>query len=1241
MLGRILLTFGGLLVVALFAALLAPFFVDWSDFRVEFEQRASRILGKKVTVHGEVEARLLPFPSVTLYDVRVGQDQDGQPQLSAEQFSMDMELAPFLSGEARIFGMRIDQPKARVRILEDGTLDWMRGSRADIPLRTVVIEDVHITGGSVELIDEQSGQTRQLQGLNADLSAGSLAGPWRGEGYASLDGEEAAFTISTGEADRTEQSVPLRLRLLPDAAPIALTLDGNLALSEDRPAYDGRFALDVLQEEDETEPVEAPTPGPRLRGNFQLTNERIRVPEYRLEVGSFNDPYVVTGEATLDTGDQPEFLLTADGQQIDVNRLGTGERAKTGRDAAASAQRRIQAFVDIATQIPIPQVPGRASFRLPAVVANDTTVRDIQIDVRPAGAGWTVENFAATLPGRTQVEAKGALALEDRISFVGDMLLASNQPSGLADWLSGSVDPAIRQLRSAGFSARVNLTPELQRFDDLELAIGPATLRGRVERHAPIEATPSLTLDLAGNEIDLDAMRALASLITGNDAGADVLDHKVAASLKAEQFTAFGIAADDVDTVFTLSEGELSLERLSVGDLAGAAITAHGDLSGSLLAYSGTGSATLRAPDPVQFLAMLRNHLPRHPLLDRLSASGRWYSDTELSADITVGGDITGAAARLAGTSNGSAVSAELAMPTLFDVTAGTDFSLSMQLENEQASVLLGQAGLEPLPLGEDGSGRLSLDVRQEGDAAATVALGYDTNTTHLDLNGSFNLAAQTFATGTGSATLRSQDLEPYLLMTGFGLPQFGTGLPVELAANLAVTPEAVRVGEFAGEIAANTVASDALIIDRTTSVTTLVGDLSLDTLDLAWLGEAAYGTLADPATGALSEKPFSLPIFGTAEARLQVQANTFRPGAFGDVTDFTGTIAHRNGGISIEDAAGSWKGGRISGRLAMSNGEGTGIFQTRLAVENADLASVVWQAGDAPVATGRINATISAEATAQSPAQLMASLNGSGELQLSDVAVRGMEPAALPAVLAEVDQIEGELTEEKVRPVAERLIRTGEARLGAVTVPFTITEGEVRAQNVTAAAGETRLTGEIRIDLLEDVLRGELAVIYNPGDEGLAGGEPAVRFTYSGRATDPSVEMSVAPLTNFLSLRAFERERRRVEALQASVLEKQRLRREVALYRYQAAEREAARLRAEAEEQARREEEARRQAEAAARAEQERAAAAARAAEEQRRREEQQRALELSVPPTQDVFRQDLPPLTTPSIQNLPGVQP
>ncbi len=98
MVGRFLVFLGGLVVVALFAALLAPLFVDWTDFRRNFEDQASRILGKKVTVLGSVDARILPFPSVTLHDVTVGRDDDGSPLVHVERFSMDAELAPFLSG---------------------------------------------------------------------------------------------------------------------------------------------------------------------------------------------------------------------------------------------------------------------------------------------------------------------------------------------------------------------------------------------------------------------------------------------------------------------------------------------------------------------------------------------------------------------------------------------------------------------------------------------------------------------------------------------------------------------------------------------------------------------------------------------------------------------------------------------------------------------------------------------------------------------------------------------------------------------------------------------------------------------------------------------------------------------------------------------------------------------------------------------------------------------------------------
>ena len=71
MLARLFVFFGGLLVLALTAALVGPYFIDWTNYRAKFEREASVILGRQVTVEGAATARLLPFPSVTFSDVSV------------------------------------------------------------------------------------------------------------------------------------------------------------------------------------------------------------------------------------------------------------------------------------------------------------------------------------------------------------------------------------------------------------------------------------------------------------------------------------------------------------------------------------------------------------------------------------------------------------------------------------------------------------------------------------------------------------------------------------------------------------------------------------------------------------------------------------------------------------------------------------------------------------------------------------------------------------------------------------------------------------------------------------------------------------------------------------------------------------------------------------------------------------------------------------------------------------------
>lgn len=1230
MLGRILVFLGGLLALVLFSALLIPYFVDWTDFRRDFEDQASRILGKKVVVHGRVEARILPFPSVTLHDVRAGTDADGSPLIQVARFSMDAELAPFLSGEARIFDMRIEEPKAKIRLLKDGTLDWMRGSRAEIPARTVVLECVQIEGGQIEFIDEQSGRNRVVTGLNADMSANSLAGPWKAEGRAAVDGHPGSFSLSSSEPDYAAGRMGLRVRVVPDEHPVEVDLDGAIAATAGKPAYSGSFAFSFREDEKQKQAGQSLFSSPRTRGSFELTNESVRISSYRMELGGSENPYVVTGEATLDTGAKPEFLLTADGQQIDVARFAPPvvQTGKTSRQPTASVRQRIEAFAAMVARIPVPQVPGKASISLPALVSDDTTIRDIRLDVRPDGSGWQVVNAVATLPGRTQLEAKGSLTLLGGPAFNGNLLLASNQPSGLANWLSGSVDPAIRQLNAAGFSADVSLTTLNQRFNNLELAIGDASLKGELERRSDGK-TSNLSIDLAGNEIDLDALKALGSLALGDQVGSSVLDHRIDAKFKADRFNMAGVTANHVETAFTMAGGVLTLENMTAGDIAGAEVKARGQLQGSLLKYAGKGTVNLHAPDMQPFFTMLQQKLPNHPFLSRLAASAPWYANSDLAVDVSVNSENGGANVAVSGTVNGSRLSAVAKMPDFLSITDDTAMSLEAVLKNQSTAILFGQAGLDPLPFDADGEGLLSVKLNGTLGSPAQTDIRFSTERTHFSMSGSFAVAAANFGEGSADVALESADIEPYLIMNAVGLPQLGGGMAVKANAKVAVDAQKIAFSSVGGQVGGNPFSGN-LAVQRAAPYP-VSGDLSVRTADLAWLGDAIYGPVIDPENGALNAKPLAMAAFPQLKASLSLKAENFEAGPFGTITGLAAKVTHDSGSLSLDEVTGGFMGGKLTGRLAMSTGEGAGIFRTKIAVADANPEPILWANANGPVATGRIAIDLTAESTGKSVGEILKSAGGSGEIRAGGLVLKGLNPAALPPILQAADGLQQPIDAPKVRPLVDQNLWQGEIGLGDVALPFSLNGGALHFQNLRAGIDPVTLAGDATVDIAASTLNGDLDLLFNPGTEAVAGAEPSLRLNYNGPLAAPALTIDVSTLSNYLSLRAFEKERRRVEAMQASVLEKQRLRREVALYRSQAAERQAEKERAEAEAKAKAEEEARLKAAAEERLRQEKEQQERLLQQQQQPVPERQSAPILVVPPTENAIR-DLAPENAPA---------
>ena len=191
--------------------------------------------------------------------------------------------------------------------------------------------------------------------------------------------------------------------------------------------------------------------------------------------------------------------------------------------------------------------------------------------------------------------------------------------------MSQDVDDAIRRLPAAGFRARVDLTRERQSFADLELGLGDATFRGEAESRQPRDAKPSTVLKLAGGALDVDGLAAFASLFVSDKGAIRFADRDLDLQVKAGPVSAAGLTAETVDTAFRLREGLLEIDRLSIGGLAGATISATGTIKDFPANPAGDIDASLVAVDLAPLIAAAAERYKDNVFIRGLQARAAAY----------------------------------------------------------------------------------------------------------------------------------------------------------------------------------------------------------------------------------------------------------------------------------------------------------------------------------------------------------------------------------------------------------------------------------------------------------------------------------------------------------------------------------------------------------------------------------------------------------------------------------------
>lgn len=1200
MLARLFVIFGGLFVLVLCAALVVPYFVDWTGYRAQFEREASAILGRKVTVQGDATARLLPFPSVTFSNVAVAGGPNGQPAMTVETFSMDAELAPFLRGEVLIFDMRLVRPKATIDIANDGTVDWAMRPSSPFDLNQISIEKLTVTEGQIELRHAAGGRSHLFSEINSTISAKSLAGPWRMDGTLRLDGLRTAVTASTGKAEGNGQ-MRLRLKADPDAYPLVIETDGNAGIVNGAAVYSGQFKIsgadknsaELRGTDGDTVKVSAgkPDPGFRLNGKFSLDHQKLGVDEFRFETGPLDNPYTADGKASVDLGLKPSFAIEANGAQVQFD-----EAVGAEAGAGLTLDQRIAAFEQALLDMPKPTIPGTVEVKLPAVVVGDTTVRDVHLSAEPVDGGWSVKSLAATLPGRTTLEADGMLVLnlEGHFGFNGSLLVAVAQPSGFAAWLSKDVDEAIRRLPAAGFKAKVDLSQKRQAFSDLELILGKARFSGRIDSSQPDDAKPSVLMRLEGDDLDVDGLAAFASIFVSDKGANRFADRDLDFQIKAGPVNAGGLTADTIDTALRLRDGLLEIDRLSVGGLAGASISATGRIKDFPASPTGKLDASVIAVDLKPLIDVAARHYPDSAVLKGLASRAAAYPELfqdariDLVASAADNGDgTTGLAVSGQGKAGGSAFSASLSGKGAVDKLLEAPVALTFNAKNPDATTLLALYGLPALPLGM--LGEASTDIQAKGTLGGGLATNFSLagNDFKAGFEGTIADTPQGLA-AKGKLSLDAADIEPWLMTTGIGLPGMGAGMSTSLAAQGDYGNGLLVLDELSGAINEAAVSGDVNIdvkegVDGKAGVPHLAGALMLDELDLDPMAVALFGDsafLADKEEtnkgGVWPATPFSQKSNLPFTADLDLTTAALAAGRFATAYDAAFSLKLDQEGIRVSDLKAKLLGGALTGLFELKNNDGTGLFSGQMKLAGADLATVLPDAGISGI--GDFSTALSS--SGKSVEGMVAALSGSGTAALKGVKVAGVNPDAFPAFLAKADAIGRDIDAAKTAGFAPDIAADGSFAAGDTDVAFTVAGGTLRAPPVSLENPAATLSADVTADLNAATVSAKGAITYRPGDEALIGSEPVVNFTAEGPFGAVKRAFDSEPLAQFLTQRALEKEQQRVEAMQAVLLEKQRLRREVRYYAALQTERDKA-----AEELRRQEEAARLKAEADAKA--------------------------------------------------------
>ena len=496
-------------IIALMAALIGPYFIDWNQFRPQFEAEATRVIGVPVHVAGELDARLLPTPSLRLRSVMVGGPND-LGKIRADKLDVEFSLGSLMRGEWRADELTINGLSVDLGLDRQGRVE-LPASTGKFNLGSLSIDRLNLTG-RIALHDAASRSTLELNDIAFSGDVRSLAGAVRGDGNFMLSGLRYPFRVSSGPAG---DGTRVHLNIDPGARPLSVDLDGVLSFEARAPRFDGALVLAV--------PAGLKAQGD-VKGNVPITPWKIsakvkadpaaaKLDQLDVSYGAEERALRFSGLGDVGFGASPLLHAVLSARQLDADRFA----AKDSKDSGASEPLRVVPGVRaLMAGIPQSPIPTQIEFSAEQIMLGGRPVQNLAAELRSDTKSWSIERLDLRAPGATLVSLTGANAPAGPSSFTGALSVESSDPDALAAWLQGRSEVTYRSQKPLRLRGNVSLAAGGFAIEAMKAEIEGGAVEGRMAlSNLPAGGGSRFDAELKGERLDLDAAAALTRSLAG------------------------------------------------------------------------------------------------------------------------------------------------------------------------------------------------------------------------------------------------------------------------------------------------------------------------------------------------------------------------------------------------------------------------------------------------------------------------------------------------------------------------------------------------------------------------------------------------------------------------------------------------------------------------------------------------------------------------------------------------------